>query len=101
MAEPGAVDGASAVTCLGVGKIWGIGTPRAHEALRGFDLEVASGEFVVLLGPSGCGKSTLSSILSPDLRRRLPAKSAAMAKSSPARHPSAASSSKKPRCFLG
>ena len=27
-------------------------------ALRGFDLEVADGEFVVLVGPSGCGKTT-------------------------------------------
>src|SRR5215472_11131387 len=59
MAEPGAAGESSAVTCFGVGKIWSIGTPRAHEALRGFDLDVASGEFVVLLGPSGCGKSTL------------------------------------------
>jgi multiple sugar transport system ATP-binding protein len=28
------------------------------QALRGFDLEVADGEFVVLVGPSGCGKTT-------------------------------------------
>ncbi|MDA8197240.1 MAG: ABC transporter ATP-binding protein [Actinomycetota bacterium] len=30
----------------------------AGSALDGIDLEIADGEFVVLLGPSGCGKST-------------------------------------------
>ncbi|MBA0126372.1 ABC transporter ATP-binding protein [Haloechinothrix sp. YIM 98757] len=33
------------------------GRPEVH-AVRGFDLEVDSGELVGLLGPSGCGKST-------------------------------------------
>ena len=27
--------------------------------LKGIDLEIADGEFVVFVGPSGCGKSTL------------------------------------------
>ncbi|MCE4537995.1 ABC transporter ATP-binding protein [Pelomonas sp. P7] len=30
-----------------------------HEVIKGLDLDVHSGEFLVLLGPSGCGKSTL------------------------------------------
>lgn len=31
--------------------------------VEGFDLEVAEGEFVVLIGPSGCGKSTILRML--------------------------------------
>src|SRR5262245_27414322 len=30
----------------------------AIETVRGIDLSIADGEFVVLVGPSGCGKST-------------------------------------------
>ncbi|MBE0488634.1 MAG: sn-glycerol-3-phosphate import ATP-binding protein UgpC [Halomonas sp.] len=33
--------------------------PGGVKAVKGIDLEVADGEFVVLVGPSGCGKSTL------------------------------------------
>jgi putative ABC transport system ATP-binding protein len=32
-------------------------------ALEGVDLEIASGEFVVVLGPSGCGKTTLLNLI--------------------------------------
>jgi ABC-type sugar transport system ATPase subunit len=32
--------------------------PNGHVAARGVDLDIADGEFMVLVGPSGCGKST-------------------------------------------
>ena len=32
---------------------------RPPKVLENLDLDVAEGEFMVLLGPSGCGKSTL------------------------------------------
>ena len=43
-------------------KVYRMGDAEVH-ALRGVDLEIRAGEFIVLLGPSGSGKSTLLNIL--------------------------------------
>ena len=44
----------STLSLRGIKKSYG-----ANQVLHSVDLEVAEGEFVVLVGPSGCGKSTL------------------------------------------
>jgi multiple sugar transport system ATP-binding protein len=47
------VDGTASVTFDDVTKVY-----DGVTALRNFSLEVATGEFMVLVGPSGCGKTT-------------------------------------------
>ncbi len=52
----------SVFTARGLTKVYGEGATAVH-ALRGVDLDILRGEFVMLLGASGSGKSTLLNIL--------------------------------------
>jgi putative ABC transport system ATP-binding protein len=51
-----------AAVCRGLIKEFGAGDARVL-ALRGVDLQIATGEMTLLVGPSGCGKTTLISII--------------------------------------
>ena len=52
----------SIVRTKGVTKIYTMGDIQVH-ALRGIDLEIASGEYVSIMGPSGSGKSTIFNMI--------------------------------------
>lgn len=58
MAQSSRPPGGSMLELKGITKRFG-----AVEVIRGVDLEVKDGEFVVFVGPSGCGKSTLLRII--------------------------------------
>lgn len=68
VAEPVAADsrasspGRTVFEARGLTKVYQMGEIEVH-ALRGVDLDLYEGEFLVLLGPSGSGKSTLLNIL--------------------------------------
>jgi len=66
VATPSADD--IAVACKGVTKTYGSGQSQVV-ALRGIDLEVRTGELLMLVGPSGCGKTTLISVIAGILDR--------------------------------
>ncbi len=51
-----------AIELRGLTKTYGSGA-LAFQALKGIDLQVKTGEFMMLVGPSGSGKTTLLSIL--------------------------------------
>ena len=60
--EPLPEENVSVFEARGITKVYSMGDVEVH-ALRGIDLSLYEGEFIVLLGPSGSGKSTLLNIL--------------------------------------
>lgn len=57
-----------AVKCTNLVKNYGQGNNKIT-ALRGVNLEVKSGELMILAGPSGCGKTTLISVIAAILEQ--------------------------------
>ena len=61
-ARPGIAPGSPAFAAHGLTKTYRTEAGEVH-ALRGIDLDLPEGEFLVMLGPSGSGKSTFLNIL--------------------------------------
>ncbi|MCP5026594.1 MAG: ABC transporter ATP-binding protein [Actinomycetia bacterium] len=61
-ASAGAVTDHPLIELVGVEKIYRTGS-MDYQALRGVDLEIASGEMVSIVGPSGSGKSTILNLV--------------------------------------
>ena len=53
---------AASLNISGIRKAFGKGD-KTVEVLKRIDIDVAPGEFLILVGPSGCGKSTLLNII--------------------------------------
>ena len=53
---------AASLHIAGIRKVFGKGE-KAVEILKKIEIDVAPGEFLILVGPSGCGKSTLLNII--------------------------------------
>ncbi len=51
--------GGSLLKTVDLKKSFYIGLPNEVEILKGINLEIERGDFVIIFGPSGCGKSTL------------------------------------------
>ncbi|MEJ2375048.1 MAG: ABC transporter ATP-binding protein [Pseudolabrys sp.] len=58
-----ATTGGKPLSLRGLAKNYASADGRVVEALLPVDLDIASGEFLVVVGPSGCGKSTMLNIL--------------------------------------
>ncbi len=62
-AESFAATRAPVAELRGVGYVYSAGTPWAHRALRGIDLEVGPRDAILVVGGNGSGKTTLAWIL--------------------------------------
>ena len=62
LAATGADAGLPLIRLRGISKVYGVGATALH-ALRGVQLDIATGDFVAIMGPSGSGKSTAMNIL--------------------------------------